>query len=244
MGYVEKSPWSFLALVTGVFTCISLTSNHAWRRYAATHPNSVVTKVNKKGILYMEMWTYFNSIVMQGIVLPSLWGLHVWNAPSDWWFQGRRDWRAASFCGYIIAHYIQDSIFNRKENAPSILAHHIGTIALVVSAYASTGWRGLNLSMGLAYETGSIACCLVDLDLVTPLAGPLAMMGSSALGMAFVLHGFFCSPCPDRHASVVGVLAILGGLGRIHASHGFLGQIRRRIQLEKEGKLKRTYSLR
>mmetsp|Transcript_83997 Transcript_83997/g.211758 ORF Transcript_83997/g.211758 Transcript_83997/m.211758 type:complete len:107 (-) Transcript_83997:79-399(-) len=97
---------------------------------------------------------------------------------------------------------------------------------LVLFAYCSVGWRGLDITAGFTYETGSLLMGLVDLGLAPRISGPLVMMATTLLGMGFVVHGIVVSPPPDTAASAAAVSFLMGGVARLQQSFAYLEEFR------------------
>ena len=60
--------------------------------------------------------------------------------------------------------------------------------------------------MGVTLEFGSACMGLVDVKMVPRLCGPIGMIVSTLLAMAFVVHGIVYSPPPDVFAWIAAVL--------------------------------------
>lgn len=170
----------------------------------------------------MEAWNYIVSVGGQAFVMPALWSAVFLHAGSDWWFKGEVGWGSIWFSGYVIGYYAQDCIFYWKDNSSLIIAHHIASITLVLCAYMSHGWRGLNITMGLTYETGSLLMGLVDLNFAPRNAGPIVMAVTTVLGMGFVVQGLWGFSPPDAAGWATAILALGGGLARLQQSHAYL----------------------
>merc|ERR1712194_185587 len=130
-------------------------------------------------------------------------------------FQGQYSVANVAFCSYVVAYYIQDTLISFHELSPLIIGHHIGSALLVVCCLATNGWRGLSITMGVLYESGSLCMGLVDLDLVPRSMGPSIMIATTLAGIGVVIHGLIASPPPDAFGVCAAVLVLLGGIGRL-----------------------------
>lgn len=221
MASLER-PWMVLLLITSASALSLLAVNCVLRSYVATHPGGPLSYKNRAGILKMESWNYVVSVFGQAVVMPACWLAFFLNRSDDWWFKGDRDFASACFSGYVIGYYIQDCIFYRNDNDILIVLHHIGSMSLVLFAYCSVGWRGLDITAGLTFETGSLLMGLVDLGFAPRTSGPLAMAATTLLGVGFVLHGIVVSAPPDTAASAAAVSFLVGGIARLQQSYAYL----------------------
>merc|ERR1712107_81679 len=106
-----------------------------------------------------------------------------------------------------------------------VLLHHVAGVMSCLAAAQSQCWLGLNISLAFTFEIGSFAVLLSDLGLAPKAPSYWMIIGSSALPLLWIAHGFCSSPPSGIGAMFCVVGAIIGGSLRINEAVSCLSKL-------------------